>query len=167
MGSIVQSGKLLVDSKQSSQPFLLNCLSHCRKFKISLKGKCATVKQTVPPLFLSHLMSRVLCILGISFHFCISVNLHYPHCVVITRITADPSSPLPILSWQVSDQLCSSSRGGHWSALWPVCGAHTVQDMEAHEKLPLPKYVYTCGLKKHRLNINKNSPYLIFVCLQI
>lgn len=50
---------------------------------------------------------------------------------------------------QVSGQLCSSSRGGHRGALRPVCGAHTVQDMEAHEKLPLPKYVHMSFDTRH------------------
>lgn len=50
------------------------------------------------------------------------------------------SSPLPILSEQVSGQLRPSTRGGHRGALWPVCGAHPVQNMEAHEELSLPKY---------------------------
>lgn len=75
-----------------------------------------------------------------------------------------------ILSKQVSGQLCSSSRGGHWGARWSVCGAHTVQDMEAHEKLPLPKYVHVSYLTKHMQNNNKahlTSLSLISTCLQI
>lgn len=58
----------------------------------------------------------------------------------------NPCHPLPrfycFFPNQVWGSFCPSSWGGYRGALWTVRGAHTVQDLEAHERLPLPKYVY-------------------------
>nr|XP_061803672.1 E3 ubiquitin-protein ligase TRIM38 isoform X2 [Nerophis lumbriciformis] len=47
---------------------------------------------------------------------------------------------------QVSGQIRPSNRGGHGGAFRTHRGADTVQNMEAHAKLPLPKY-YICDFR--------------------
>lgn len=69
------------------------------------------------------------------------------------------SSPLAILSKQISGQLHPTTRSGHRGAFWPVCGAHPVQNMEAHEELSLSKYVHmsflynTCKQQENSLHL--------------
>ncbi|XP_078143419.1 zinc-binding protein A33 isoform X2 [Centroberyx gerrardi] len=77
--------------------------------------------------------------------------------VLNSKLTEEDSPKL----LRVSGQLRPPSRGGDGGSLWTVCGSHPVQDMETHEKLPLPKYAHICHLIQHMQNNNKTHCILL------
>ncbi|XP_078143418.1 E3 ubiquitin-protein ligase TRIM38 isoform X1 [Centroberyx gerrardi] len=97
----------------------------------------------------------------ISAHQSISIILSTRCCRSIIHHYTPPLFPRSPVSMQVSGQLRPPSRGGDGGSLWTVCGSHPVQDMETHEKLPLPKYAHICHLIQHMQNNNKTHCILL------